>query len=186
MKKALSIDSTCVRASLIKGDIEHKNKNFKAAIKTCKKIESQDAQLLFEGLDVIIQSHVALGQEEALVAYLKQLVERYPKGPMLIALVNYLRESESDESALSYLIEYVHDHPSFAALSLLLELRLASETDEKGRDDLQLLHKLMGSLMSHKAPYRCGSCGFSSRSMHWQCPSCKTWKSVSRHELTVA
>lgn len=186
VKKALSIDSNCVRASLIKAGIECRNHHYKAALKTCKKIESQDAQLLFEGMDIIIQSYVALDQSDALVSYLKQLVERYPKGPMLIALVTYLREQESDEHALSYLTQYVHDHPSFAALSLLLELRLNVENDEKGRSDLQLLHKLIVSLMSHKAPYRCGSCGFSSRAMHWQCPSCKTWKSVRRHELTVA
>jgi lipopolysaccharide biosynthesis regulator YciM len=32
--------------------------------------------------------------------------------------------------------------------------------------------------MQAKPRYRCGYCGFSARTLYWQCPGCKKWGTI--------
>ena len=184
-QKALSIDKHCARASLIKGRIEQEMKDYSAAIKTLKKIETQNPRQLYEAMDMLVTCYKARMDEPALLQSLKQWVEHYPSSPIIFTFIQCLRAYEGDEAALLMLVEYIHEHPSFGALGALLELRLAVLGEFTHKTDVVMLDQLVRSLLSKKAPYRCECCGFSSRKIQWQCPSCKTWDSVNREELTA-
>ena len=185
VKKALSIDKNCARASLIKGRIEYEAAEYSAAIKTLKKIESQNPRQLYEAMDVLVKCYHAEGNGQALQQLLTQWVERYPASPIIFTLIETLRSYEGDEAALQVLVNYIHQYPSFSALGVLLELRLLVASEFAHNTDIVMLDQLTRSLLAKKAPYRCERCGFSSRKIQWQCPSCKTWDSVNREELTA-
>ncbi|MFX1325061.1 MAG: lipopolysaccharide assembly protein LapB, partial [Promethearchaeota archaeon] len=36
----------------------------------------------------------------------------------------------------------------------------------------------LDSYLQNKPAYHCTNCGFQSRAMQWQCPSCKQWDRV--------
>ena len=184
-QKALSIDKNCARASLIKGHIEYDTTHYSVAIKTLKKIESQNPRQLYEAMDILVKCYKACMDELTLLQFLKQCVRHYPSSPIIFILIECLRAYEGDEAALLVLVEYIHQNPSFGALSTLLELRLAVAGEFTHKTDIIMLGQLVKSLLSKKAPYRCERCGFSSRKIQWQCPSCKTWDSVNREELTA-
>lgn len=40
---------------------------------------------------------------------------------------------------------------------------------------LGMLQELIHEQIEQRPKYRCVSCGFSGRKIHWLCPSCKKW-----------
>ena len=55
-----------------------------------------------------------------------------------------------------------------------MKINLNKSQDEENKL-LQVMHSLVEKLVSAKPIYRCENCGFSSKSIHWQCPGCKFW-----------
>jgi hypothetical protein len=53
----------------------------------------------------------------------------------------------------------------------------ASQSIARG-EAVVLIRELLQRLLQRKASYRCSRCGFSPRTLHWQCPSCKSWGSI--------
>jgi lipopolysaccharide biosynthesis regulator YciM len=49
---------------------------------------------------------------------------------------------------------------------------------EKTKESLNHLQSLLDKQIGQRPKYRCNSCGFSGRQLHWLCPSCKTWSSI--------
>ena len=63
-----------------------------------------------------------------------------------------------------------------------LEAVLAQyEEDGRAPGTAQLL-EVVRHLLRGRHSYRCESCGFVSNLLHWQCPSCKAWSSLSRQQ----
>lgn len=185
VKRALGIDKNCVRASLIKGNIELKLQDYKSAVKTLKRVESQDSGLLYEAMPLLLNAYEGLHKEAEFVEYVESLVTAYPHSPIVFSLSDYLRKTKNDAVALQFVTSYVQQCPSFQALALLIELRLSVLDQAVTHNDLEMLYSLMSTLLSNKPPYRCTKCGFSARKMHWQCPSCKSWESM-KHQGSVA
>jgi lipopolysaccharide biosynthesis regulator YciM len=44
-----------------------------------------------------------------------------------------------------------------------------------------LLAGLLAEVVGAGKNYNCRQCGFQSISLHWQCPGCKGWGTVQRH-----
>jgi lipopolysaccharide biosynthesis regulator YciM len=80
--------------------------------------------------------------------------------------------------AYDAVIAFLQRYPSFHGLKLLIELRLAIAEENSNSSDLLLLQDLLQRLLKTQVPYRCQQCGFSSKALHWQCPSCKNWETM--------
>ena len=52
-------------------------------------------------------------------------------------------------------------------------LQLAQSDNEK--DSLSFLQKLVTEQIKFRPGYRCKKCGYSTKKLFWQCPSCKSW-----------
>ena len=69
------------------------------------------------------------------------------------------------------------DRPSARTLERLLQYALESAECEH-REHMLLLQNFISRLLEDKLNYKCESCGFTVRAMHWQCPSCKLWSKI--------
>ena len=47
------------------------------------------------------------------------------------------------------------------------------------REKVQVICDLLDNVVEDKPAYRCKLCGFQGNVMHWRCPSCEQWDSVS-------
>ena len=74
-------------------------------------------------------------------------------------------------------IEQLRKRPSGRGLERLVEYNRQS-TEGPARENMQILNDLVKNLSTLKSPYKCQSCGFEAKAMHWHCPSCKRWNSV--------
>ena len=45
-------------------------------------------------------------------------------------------------------------------------------------DQLVLVRRFSQSLLQRQPDYRCKNCGFSGKTLMWQCPSCRSWGTI--------
>lgn len=177
LKQALDSDSQCVRASLMQADCNMNKGDYKTALRSLKRIKDQDPNYLSEAIDALASCYEKLNEEEKLVAYLMRVLEEYPKVPVVLILSERIRQWKGDKVAANFVADYIRRYPSLSGLHLFINLYI-SNAEGRARDDLLILQGLTGKLLTDKPDYQCISCGFSGKSLHWQCPGCKQWSSV--------
>ena len=185
LKQALSQDESCARASLLLAQIDMAAGEYKNALKHLKRIKKQSAEYLSEAIDALASCYESLQKEEKLVSYLMRVLEEYPRIPVVLILSERIRKWKGDKVAANFVADYIRRYPSIRGLHLFIDLYIA-QTEGRAREDLLILQGLMSKLLADKPDYQCVSCGFSAKSLHWQCPGCKEWSSIKPlHSLDV-
>ncbi len=177
LQQALNIDPKCVRASLLEAKLGMAKDDHKSALKSLKRIKTQNPAYLAESIDALATCYEALNEEKKLVPYLLKLLEEYPRVPVVLILSERIRKWKGDKVAAKFVADYVRRYPSLSGLNLFINLYLSS-TEGRARDDLLIVQGLMKKLLADKPDYRCTSCGFSGKTLYWLCPECKQWSSL--------
>jgi len=175
--RALREDRKCVRARLSSADLHAANGDHRAAIKQLRKIESQDVDFLPEAIVRLVTSYRAIGRADDLAAYLEQLSELHAGITPVLVLAEITAERAGLDAAKSHIVAELKSRPTIRGIDRLIEYALANAEGET-REDLNLLKETTTRLVEDRLNYQCGICGFSGRSLHWQCPGCKSWGSV--------
>lgn len=177
LKQALDADSQCVRASLLLANVDMDKGEYKSALRNLKRIKDQDPNYLSEAIDALASCYEKLNEEEKLVKYLMRVLDEYPKIPIVLILSERIRQWKGDKVAANFVADYIRRYPSLSGLHLFINLYI-SNAEGRAKEDLLILHGLTNKLLADKPEYQCVSCGFSGKSLHWQCPGCKSWSSV--------
>lgn len=173
VKRALSSDSHCVRASLIEARYALRIDNPKQALRALKRVEKQDAAYLPEILALLDETYSRMGARQEHLQYLQELLRSYNSPAMMLEVARLIEERNGASDAARFVADYLRKRPSLRAIKRLLEL-----TDTTASPELALVDEAGASLLAGKAQYRCKACGFSGQVMHWHCPSCKSWNTV--------
>lgn len=177
LKNALEVDEGCVRASLLQARLDMNKGDHKSALRSLKRVKNQNPDYLSEAIDALASCYEALNNEKELVKYLMKVLEEYPRLPVVLILSERIRKWKGDKVAANFVADYVRRYPSIHGLHLFINLYL-SNAEGRARDDLLILQNLTKKLLADKPDYQCASCGFSGKSLHWQCPGCKQWNSI--------
>lgn len=177
LRQSLKYDRNCARASLLQGNYETKLGKHKSALLFYQRIEYQDPAFMPEVLPMIIACYERMGEGEALSQYLHYLMRHCPSISIVLANAEQVEEKEGKAQAAHFLANYMYKHPSIKGLKHLIEFHLSKVLGEF-RNELLMLKSLIEQLLHKKPIYRCGHCGFASRLLHWQCPSCRQWAAV--------
>jgi lipopolysaccharide biosynthesis regulator YciM len=177
LDKASYADKQSVRASLLYAKLYMQQEDYKAAIRYLKYIKDQNPDYLAEAIDLLAFCYEKLHKEEELLAYLKNLVNEYPRVPVVLILADRIRQWKGDKVAAGFVADYVRRYPSLSGLNLFINLYISS-AEGQAKQDLHILQNLMTKLLANKPDYQCTSCGFSAKSLHWQCPGCKQWGTI--------
>jgi len=174
LQQALSVDKQCVRASIMMGDVEFRSGHHKLAIKALRKVREQNPGYIPESVSLLRQCYRELNDEGALKVYLEECLDTYPGTTLVLAVADDIREAQGDEDAGEFLSRQLARQPSLRGLARLMNLQVEHAEGEE-RDKLGLLAGLVNRLVADRNAYRCGSCGFAGKHLHWFCPGCKTW-----------
>lgn len=176
VKEALDYDRSCVRASFILVKLLQRQGNYKEASAQCFKVFDQNTDFGPEAIDRLMKIEREHGDVKRLVRKLRKLHESWPSTSLLLALVEAVERASGRVAAIDLLREELEVRPSVRGLLRLVELA----GYEKGMttDEGRLVSRIGHLLLANRPIYRCVSCGFSGRQLHWLCPSCKTWESV--------
>lgn len=177
LKQAYAADKKLVRVSLLQGKLEFLQGNYRQAIKAYKKISDQDPEYLSEIVEPLLCCYEKLGAVSAFVQYMMKLLESYPRTSIIFSVAVQLKISSGDEAAIDFVTDKLSQYPSLKGLHQLIEWHLA-QTYGKVRAKLSMLHNITNKLLEDKPVYRCESCGFSGKRLHWNCPSCKKWSTT--------
>lgn len=177
LKQSLSSDGTCVRASYLQGIYEKKLGQYKNAINAFKRIEFQDRDYLSEVLPEIIDCYRQLNQEKKLVHYLEYLLQKSPSMSIVLANAENIKQNKSQSDAAQFLVKHLQRFPSVRGLRALFEYHLL-ELKAEVKSEWMVLQQFIEKLIEKKPVYQCRHCGFSGKTLLWQCPSCRAWASV--------
>jgi lipopolysaccharide biosynthesis regulator YciM len=177
LQKASTANAASVRASLLRAKVCMRQYNFKEALINLKRIKEQNPHYLSEAIDLLATCYEKLGQQDELVVYLEQLVNEHPRIPVVLILADRIRQWKGDKVAANFVAEYVRRYPSLRGLYSFVNLYISS-VEGRAKEDLHILQKLMKKVLANKPSHKCTSCGFSGKTLHWQCPGCKQWNTM--------
>ena len=177
LKRAISTDKLCARASILEGDIQYKLGNLKDAIRAYRRVEEQSADYIPEVLDKLSRCYKQLNRSDEMVSYLQGILQRRGGISVMLALAELLRERGGDTEAAEFIANQLETKPSVRGMDRLIDLALL-HIKEPAREKLEALKNVTTQLLVNNPVYQCDVCGFHGKTLHWQCPGCKGWNTV--------
>lgn len=178
VKRALEEDMSCVRATLLEAQMTMAREDYRKTITILQRVEEQDPAYLQEILRPLQECHRQLGSEAELLGYLDRLIRQHKGRDNFVLLHAELIAMKSGyDEALQVLMHYLADHPSLQVMKRVIEWKVRNHDGDES-DDLARINKILGTRLEGKPAYQCRNCGFTSRTLNWQCPTCKQWSSV--------
>ena len=181
LRRALSFDSQCARASELQGRLEMSQQNWSQALRFFKRIRRQDTAFFDEVLDDIETCYRRLEREEELVQYLLQCSIDRPSTALVLKLAGQLRERLGEKEAAEFIQRYLQSHPSVRGLREFVEMNMG-RTDIGDTGQFAIMRQLTDRLLERNVEYQCRQCGFESQALHWHCPGCKSWGTIRRRD----
>lgn len=177
LKKAFDVHPHHLRATLLMGEIYYSLRDFKRAQKYYRELLRRNVVFLAEALDKINDTFVQLKDYPAFYTFLQSAVEKGAGSSVMLRYATEIQKQQGDRAAAEYIAAQMHSNPSIKGLLKLIELHL-KHASENAKPSLQMLFDIVARLLEDKPVYRCENCGFDSKILFWQCPSCKHWGSV--------
>lgn len=173
LQKAIDSDDHAVRPWLILGDLAIEQQDYQLAFDYLKEVPLRDVTWFSEAvplLEVCAEKLQYDGQlEEILEKYWQQCATAY------LSKVKLLAKKENMQLAEDVLFEQLKKTPTMKGFKTLMGFFIEDEVDQKTKESLTMVKGLVEEQIKMRPKYRCSSCGFSGRQIHWLCPSCKKW-----------
>ncbi len=177
IKKALVNDPFCVRANIMSADQLHKAGQPEQALKQYKQIEKQDIDFMSEVIIPMHQCYQDINKVDEFIDYLRAITDKTGSITALLTLVRLITDRDGHDEATKFISTELKKRPSVRGVDRLIEFVLYSAEGET-RDSLMTIKDLTGELLKNRSAYRCNHCGYEAKTLHWQCPGCRSWSSV--------
>lgn len=174
LRKAALYDAKNVRVTLLHAAIAMDTGQWKTAIKQLKTVAKQDKLFVCEAVPLLVQCYEHTGAQAELTDYLRVSMAQFSSTTVMVALAGQIKQDRGIYAAGSFITEELKRRPSIKGFNSLIDLHIEYGSDS-AKESLTVLRGLTGQLELSKPKYRCNNCGFSGRSLLWQCPSCKSW-----------
>lgn len=166
----------CPRAALIEARLAFDEGRHADAIRADRAACERDPELIALVLDRLIESHRREDRVDELRDWLAELSARTSIIAPLLGLARL--EVEHDPGrAIGLLLQRLQERPNVRGLQYLVDI-LNQHGHRLDAIEPDLLTRLMDRLMHDQPRFRCQQCGFSGRTWHWQCPSCRQWETT--------
>ena len=175
VNSALDVDPNSTRATIQLGNLEFEMGDYPNAIKVWSRIEEQDPRYLGEVIDKIVVAYRKIKDDDGLWEFLSKALDDYGGPKLLSAQVEEIEHRKGRNEAVNFLTDWLRKHPSLHGLRSLVNLKQNDLESSSSGTDLEPLQALLVNLFDTDGLYRCRQCGFTGRTLHWQCPGCKGW-----------
>lgn len=177
-KKALKADVGCVRANIRLGELCMQQQQWSPAISYLLAATEQDADFICEVLSSLQTCHQQLDTENALLRQLHLWVAEDCGVSVVLLLADYVAQSQGMLAAEQLVLSQLQRHPTMKGFHRLMAYYTDSAEQGRAQDSLSMLGVLVSEQMKLKPSHQCSQCGFSAKTLFWQCPSCKHWGSI--------
>ena len=160
LRRALSFDDQCVRASVAEGELEMAEQNWDAAIQAFQRIWVQDIEFFDEILDKLRTCFQEQGKDEEFIQMLADYSAEHPSTSRILLLSEALKARYGEKEAADFITQYMKANPSVRGLNRIIDMSLAGIAEGETREHLGMLKQLSEQLVSDKSLYKCRRCGF--------------------------
>lgn len=175
--QALDTDGCCIRAMLMLAELDLDQAQPKAAQRWLNRLAEKDADFVPQALPLIRRCADNDGLD--MVEYLDRVLasSAHPQVPSVLARADQIKSQASLHDVSQFVFAHIQQQPSLRGLLYLIDLHL-DHVEARGRDNLLILRGIVEALVVDKLQYRCASCGFMAKKLHWQCPTCHGWSTI--------
>lgn len=178
IKRALNYDPKCVRASLLKGQLEIQAGHYKEAIKAFRRVKDQDPCYLPESIPKLSACYREMGKEKELTEFLLDCLQHNPSMTLVFEIADLLYSGpDKRKDAHQFISEQLRSRPSLKGVLRLIDMHMDS-SDNNETKHLAELRSLAAQLIESKPVYRCSHCGYAGKRLTWLCPGCKHWGKI--------
>lgn len=181
LHQALQHDKNCARANILLGRLEMQNARYREAILAYQQVNQQQKALISYVLVSLRECYQKLGDIAGFSDFLKYSLKNHRKLSVILELAEQVREKDGSKEALRFMANELRRQPSLRGLYHLIGYYMEAKA-VKSKEDVLILRDFIGTLLESKPLYRCQFCGFSGKTLHWQCPNCKKWGATSPTE----
>jgi len=174
-QKALVIFPGCIQAYLAMADYYAQNALLEKAVEMLEKVPEMDVDFTEVILERLYGLHQQLHTEQSLIVYLQRIVGLGGGASAVILLADLIAEFKSVKQAQSFMLQELRRHPTMKGFNHLMTYHLRLAQSDSERESIDFLHKLVTEQITFRPQYRCHKCGYSTKKLFWQCPSCKHW-----------
>ncbi|KLU14654.1 MULTISPECIES: lipopolysaccharide assembly protein LapB [Xenorhabdus] len=178
LNKAAQADKNCARASIMFGRIYMAQGEYFKATHALKRILEQDKQLVSESLPMLQECYQHLSQPAEWQTFVQRCVEENCGAIAELHMADILEKKEGREVAQNFINRQLERHPTMRLFYRLMDYHMTEAEEGRAKESLILLRNMVGEQIRTKPDYRCHKCGFTSRSLYWHCPSCRSWDSI--------
>ena len=148
------------------------------AIEYFNKLESINAALMPLVIEQQFAALKAVGDQQALESFIKHIQSQKNAYSVIRTTRRVIAEFAGEQVADRFFKDQILKRPSLKGLrDWAHDQLLISKPGE--REKVQIICDLLDQVMEDKPAYRCRSCGFAGNVMHWRCPGCARWDTVS-------
>jgi lipopolysaccharide biosynthesis regulator YciM len=174
LQSARQYDRDNVRAYMLSASIALKQHKPQLVLELLHTVVDRQSVFSSEILPQLREAFTNFGGQEAYLDALQRIVKGTQSSALVLEAVELLESKNENEAALEYLLDATRKRPTLGLVSKILACPQAGETQS-----LVLIQELVSTLRSERPSYRCRQCGFSGRKLHWLCPSCEQWGTIT-------
>jgi len=181
LRQALKADQQAFRPLLIQARIASEEARLDDAIALYKKIADEHPAYIGEFLEPMHAIYTRMERQEDWFDWLREIYARKKNLSVLLQITSEIAERDGFATATDYLTSELSDAPRLAGVHRLIRMRMAQKGEQRS-EFLELIEQLLARLLKEQSAYQCHRCGFTTRTLHWQCPGCRSWGSMLPRE----
>jgi lipopolysaccharide biosynthesis regulator YciM len=173
VKKSQTGRPRTLRGALTRAEIARDTDDTKTALRLFNRVLDEHTYLITEALPELVEIHEREGSIKDLERALESILKKNPEFKTDVAYTAIVNNIGGIDIIDQCVEEYMLNEPTLAEFVDLNHLQ------NGGEDRTAALNKIRSALskLAESTPrYQCKECGFSSRKLLWQCPSCKDWE----------
>lgn len=173
---ALNNDANCARANILLGDFYLSKKQFNKALQHYQNILEQNCELIIEVTDKLKACYNALNDWQNYELFLIKTLQKINHFNVLAKLAELVSEKYGVESAQKLLFHYLGIQPDLRNVQLLIYYIIKQNDNFSGKNNLDLIYRILDEQIKNKMLYQCNHCGLESKQLNWLCPACNKWQ----------
>jgi lipopolysaccharide biosynthesis regulator YciM len=175
---ALKYDPNSCRANWLMAQIYENHQQYNEACRCYQDIYHQDKEFFPDVIDKMYSCYHQLGADEEFYQFIKKVYDETASSTALITYLTFIEEKHGLAKSKEFILASLKRRPTIRGFKHFVKMQMLESQDQNNIENLDMIKELIASYLNIKPRYSCRTCGFSSGSHYWACPSCHEWEQL--------
>ena len=174
LQSARQFDRDNVRAYMLSATIALNQQKPQLALDLLHTVVDRQAVYSLEILPLFREAFMNFGGRDAYLDALRRIAKTTESTAFIIEVAELMNAKGDLDGGFKYLVNATRQRPTLGLVTTVL-----AQVDSSDGEKLELVQDVLLKLRTEAPIYRCRQCGFSGRKLHWLCPSCEQWGTIT-------